>query len=443
MDLLNRMMSYDKAKCTNQENCNCEECIPSNEETIKNQALKEYPSLSDEEIEQIINERYFYKDEKTKEFIRDALRVHGDRYDYSESIYSKCTDKVKIICREECHPSFKQDKYHHIRRKQGCPACNGTLLNAEIFIYQACQIKTNYLDYDYTRISYIKNDIPVSIFCKKCNLYFDQEPRIHLRGVGCPNCRENKSMNTERFVYEAKQIGTNSIDYNYNNSIYVDKDTKIEIYCNRCKKPFTQRYDAHLQGQGCPNCLSKRTLNSRIENFLQESKKLFNDLYDYRYIKEDYIDNDTVVRIICNSCGKTFKIRPRLHISGCGCTYCNMSKGEVKIMIYLENNDIKFERQFKFNDCKYKHHLLFDFYIPIYNLCIEFDGEQHFRKTKWGKNITNEEAEKQLKLNKIRDSIKTKYCKNNNINLLRIKYDENIEEKLNEYFSKYLTIFDL
>ena len=103
-------------------------------------------------------------------------------------------------------------------------------------------------------------------------------------------------------------------------------------------------------------------------------------------------------------------------------------------MRYLENNDIKFERQFKFDNCKYKHHLLFDFYIPIYNLCIEFDGEQHFRKTKWGKNVTNEEAEKQLKLNKIRDSIKTKYCKNNNINLLRIRYDENVEEKLNEYF---------
>ena len=36
MNLLNRMMSYEKTKCTNQENCNCEECIPSNEETIKN-----------------------------------------------------------------------------------------------------------------------------------------------------------------------------------------------------------------------------------------------------------------------------------------------------------------------------------------------------------------------------------------------------------------------
>ena len=95
MNLLNRMMSYEKTKCTNQENCNCEECIPSNEETIKNQALKEYPSLSEEEIEQIINERYFYKDEKTKEFIRDALRVHGDRYDYSESIYTKFKSKIK------------------------------------------------------------------------------------------------------------------------------------------------------------------------------------------------------------------------------------------------------------------------------------------------------------------------------------------------------------
>ena len=179
------------------------------------------------------------------------------------------------------------------------------------------------------------------IFCKNCNRFFWQKPYNHLNGTGCKNCNCNLPMTTERFIYEAKQIGNNNIDYNYDNSVYVNRDTKIEIYCNRCKKSFTQRYDAHLSGQGCPICLSK-TLNSRIENFLQQSKKLFNNLYDYKYVKEDYIDNNTKVRIICNSCGKIFEMRPRTHISKCGCPYCNMSKGEVKIMIYLENNNVEF-----------------------------------------------------------------------------------------------------
>ena len=66
MNLMNQMMSSESNPKLNingtVKGCECEECIPSNEEIIKNQALKEYPSLSEKEIEEIINERYFYKD---------------------------------------------------------------------------------------------------------------------------------------------------------------------------------------------------------------------------------------------------------------------------------------------------------------------------------------------------------------------------------------------
>ena len=76
--------------------------------------------------------------------------------------------------------------------------------------------------------------------------------------------------------------------------------------------------------------------------------------------------------------------------------------------------------------------LPFDFYIPQYNLCIEFDGKQHFIPTDFKSNSTEEEKLKYFELVQMRDNIKTDYCKNNNINLLRIKYTENIEEKLSE-----------
>ena len=64
-------MSYDKTKL-NQENCNCEECVSS--ETVKSEnQIVEYPKLSEEEIEQIIFERYSDKDDKTKTFIRKTI----------------------------------------------------------------------------------------------------------------------------------------------------------------------------------------------------------------------------------------------------------------------------------------------------------------------------------------------------------------------------------
>ena len=64
MSLMNRMMSYDKTKNVNQK-CDCEECISTENVKSENQIV-EYPKLSEEEIEQIIFERYSDKDEKTK-----------------------------------------------------------------------------------------------------------------------------------------------------------------------------------------------------------------------------------------------------------------------------------------------------------------------------------------------------------------------------------------
>ena len=74
MNSLTRIMSYDKTKIKNQENCNCEECVSVGNAESDNQ-ITEYPKLSDEEIEQIINERYFNKDKKTKIFIKSINKT--------------------------------------------------------------------------------------------------------------------------------------------------------------------------------------------------------------------------------------------------------------------------------------------------------------------------------------------------------------------------------
>lgn len=114
MNLMDRIISYDKNQC------DYENCKP----IIKNQTM-EYRPLTEEEIEQIIKERYDYKDDKTKIFIRKALRKHGDRYEYSNVIYIKSSKKVEIICRVEGHESFWQKANSHLNGS-GCPICGGT-----------------------------------------------------------------------------------------------------------------------------------------------------------------------------------------------------------------------------------------------------------------------------------------------------------------------------
>lgn len=67
------------------------------------------------------------------------------------------------------------------------------------------------------------------------------------------------------------------------------------------------------------------------------------------------------------------------------------------------------------------------------NLCIEFDGIQHFEPTQFIKSIKEEKKIKNFKDTQRRDNIKNNYCKVNRINLLRTSYKENVEEKLNNY----------
>ena len=106
------------------------------------------------------------------------------------------------------------------------------------------------------------------------------------------------------------------------------------------------------------------------------------------------------------------------HTQSCGCVG---SLGEQKLSKILTQLGYSFITQYKFNNCRNpdtNHQLRFDFYLPDYNCCIEYDGEQHFKDTSGWFNHYSFEKLKQ------RDDIKNKYCQNNNIKLIRISYTD-------------------
>ena len=96
-------------------------------------------------------------------------------------------------------------------------------------------------------------------------------------------------------------------------------------------------------------------------------------------------------------------------------------------MRVLNMYNISFEKEKTFEGCIYKKQLRFDFYLPDYNTCIEFDGEQHFTR---GFNTTDCEFDEL----KYRDSIKDEYCYKNDLNIIRIPYwdFDNIEKIITE-----------
>lgn len=102
------------------------------------------------------------------------------------------------------------------------------------------------------------------------------------------------------------------------------------------------------------------------------------------------------------------------HTQSCGCL--NGSKGEELIQKILQQNHISFERQKRFENCRDKNPLPFDFYLPNYHILIEYDGEQHFGLGRfWG-------DKEYFNILKRHDQYKNQWCKDNNIQLIRIPY---------------------
>lgn len=117
-----------------------------------------------------------------------------------------------------------------------------------------------------------------------------------------------------------------------------------------------------------------------------------------------------------------------------------MSKyiNEEKIDSLLKSWNILFERQYSFKNCRDKNALPFDFYVPIYNTIIEYQGEQHYKVIRRG-NMSEKDGIDNLRLIQKHDEIKRNYCIENNINYIEIPYWENNDIE-NFVFNEFVKI---
>lgn len=352
-----------------------------------------------------------------EEFISKSKILNSENFDYSLVDYIDLYTKVKIRCKK-CGDILQQTPYYHLDGRN-CKKCfnQNQKITIEEFIRRS---KIKHDDkFDYSLVEYINMRTKIKILCKKCNKVFEQTPLGHLAG-GCLNCdNEQRKMTLEEFIKRSRIKHGDKYDYSLIN--YINIYTKVKILCKKCNNVFEQRPDVHLNGSGCLICSGCK--KSTTEQFVEKSKLFHGYKYDYSLV--NYNNNITKVNIICPEHG-IFEIIPSSHLSGCGCPKCNQSKGEIKVEKFLRENNIKYFIQYKFKGCRYKNPLSFDFYLSELNTCIEYDGEQHFHSRCYF-------DDDNLETRKIRDEIKNEYCRKNNINLLRIKYTENVENKLKKY----------
>ena len=137
---------------------------------------------------------------------------------------------------------------------------------------------------------------------------------------------------------------------------------------------------------------------------------------------------------ICKICKHKWKCRVTDRgMKGSNCPKCKINKGGQKVSQILDKLNIKYEIEKRFSDCKYKNTLPFDFYLTDLNICIEYNGQQHYNVVDFSSR-NPKRAKEQFRLIQVRDQIKKDYCKNKDIKLIIIPYYEfdNIEKILKE-----------
>lgn len=279
--------------------------------------------------------------------------------------------------------------------------------------------------YDLSEAVYVNWRSSVIVTCQKHGR-FQANAGLFLQGRGCKNCGIEKNadrcrLTTKQFILKARQV--HGWKYDYSLVDYKSGDEKVTIICKE-HGSFFQQARVHLMGEGCPECGKKRIADkSRLsrDEYITRANERHGDRYDYSLV--EYNGCRAKIKLICREHGE-FLTAAYSHLNGRGCPKCNSSTGENEIRRLLLSKGIEFISQYKFGDCKHKKPLPFDFYLPKQNLCIEFQGEQHFSP------IETFGGEEKFKLYQLRDQIKRDYCASHGIRLVEIRYDQDIEEEL-------------
>lgn len=293
----------------------------------------------------------------TETFLMKAHWQHGDRYNYSKTVYNGATNKVVIGCAH--HGDFEQRASDHANKGAGCPSCRNEntskrcKLSLREFTDRANQIHEN--KYDYTKVVYENSTTKVEIICPTHGSFW-QQPYCHsVIGRGCQSCVSDtrKKEKAERDAERAEKILNEALEraainpsqrhaqviytteyfiersikihgerYDYSKVKYKNNSTKVNIVCKE-HGDFWQKPNSHLLGVGCNACGYEKTSKYFMadkEQFIKDARRTHPDK-GYSYTNVIYTGNKNKVEIICKHHG-SFWQTPNNHLIGSGCPEC-------------------------------------------------------------------------------------------------------------------------
>jgi len=292
----------------------------------------------------------------------------------------------------------------------------------EIFIKEVYDLVKD----EYTIIGEYKNNKEkILIRHNLCNYEYYVSPNKFLsQNRRCPKCNGGISYDDSIFLKKVYNLVKDEYVFleKYNGN---DKYLRCKHNISSCNYEWNITPHHFLAGIRCPKCANN--IKKSNDQFINEVILKRGDSY---IVKGKYINNNTPIEIFHKNCEKSWNVIPVKFLAGRSCPYCidrTNSRNTILIKEWLNKNNIIFETEKTFNDCRYKGKLYFDFFIPSKYILIEYDGEFHYKA--YGKN-----EESLIKTQK-RDKIKDDYILNKKgFYLYRISYKDDIEKELTKIF---------
>jgi hypothetical protein len=264
---------------------------------------------------------------------------------------------------------------------------------------------------------YVNQKHLIRLICGKCGKHYtDTCGHIMTKShIYCQQCGVQRRANDRRTNAEEVQKILNKYDMQLLNSNF-QTTQHIEVIDKEGYKSSCANLYNIQQGQGFVRNHKHNLYTAyNIDLYLQKHNFMTRvaDLTP-RHIEVKY----DKIGFICSNCGEvfdsTFDNIKYGHNTLCTKCHKQMSNLEYKVKTYLEKHNIKFVTQKRFEQCKYKRALPFDFYLIDYNCVIEVQGEQHYYNHPW--------FTQNLKERQFYDNIKKDFCIKHNIKYLALPF---------------------
>lgn len=265
---------------------------------------------------------------------------------------------------------------------------------------------------------YINNYTKLLIKCPKGHKY-EVGFNNFKQGYRCPYCCGNAKPILKDIEEYMKTFNYTLLSDKYKNST-----SKLSLICPLGHK-FEMSWNSFHQGHRCPICVRRSNADKHRLSYKEVKERI--ESFEYKLLSEEYIDNQTKLLVRCPY-NHEYEVTYANFQQGSRCPICKISKGEQKIIDWLNKNNINYiynKEYFKDLLSSLGNPLRPDFIIEDRKIWIEYDGEYHYQDT------YNDGSYERTR---IYDELKNQYAKENGWELIRISYwdFDKIEEILNE-----------